>query len=53
MKRFVSYDKISSKEKRQYNLLRRKIWADYGDCSFVTRVVRNKKKEHSKYQGLR
>lgn len=44
MKKFISYDRLSKKEKKKVDSARRKQWS----ISPVSRVVVNKKKEANK-----
>ena len=44
MNNYVSFDKLSKKERRKINNSRRVTWGDYGLQSPVTRKVENKKK---------
>ena len=48
MKNYISYDRLSKKEKRKVDLARRKQWSAYGEMSPVTRIVADKKKECGK-----
>ena len=48
MKKFVSYDKMSKKDKNKANSAKRKMWSDYGCLSPVSKVISNKKKETEK-----
>lgn len=48
MKDFVTYDKLSKKEKKKVDIAKRRRWSDYGCQSPVTKVVKDKKKEEKK-----
>ena len=48
MKNFVTYDKLSKKERKKSDIAKRRRWSDYGCQSPVTKVVKNKKKEEKK-----
>ena len=48
MKDFVTYDKLSKKEKKKVDIAKRRRWSDYGCQSPVTKVVKDKRKEEKK-----
>lgn len=45
MKKFVPYDRMSKKAKKEVNKAKRKQWSDYGCLSPVSKVVQDKRKE--------
>lgn len=48
MKNFVTYDKLSKKERKKSDIAKRRTWSDYGCQSPVTKVVKDKRKEEKK-----
>lgn len=48
MKKYVSYDKLSKKEKKRINAKTRRTFNDFGCSSPVTKIVQDKKKENSR-----
>lgn len=50
MKKFVTYDKLSKKEKRKADSAKRKQWYDYGCLRPASRIVPDKKKDADKHR---
>ena len=48
MKKFISYEKLSKKEKRKADAAKRKQWSDYGCIFSASKVVPDKKKQAEK-----
>lgn len=48
MKKCVSYDKLSKKEKKHINAKTRRTFNDFGCFSPVTKIIPDKKKENSR-----
>lgn len=44
MKKYISYDKLSKKEKRNEDNKKRILWSEFSDINTVTRTVKSKKK---------
>lgn len=48
MKKFITYDKLSKREKRVADSVKRRQWSDYGCLSPVSKVMPDKKKQSNK-----
>lgn len=48
MKKFITYDKLSKKEKRKADASKRRQWSDYGCPYPVSKVVTDKRKQVDK-----
>ena len=48
MEKFITYDKLSKKQKKKINASKRRMWGDYGCHSPATKVVTDKKKQERK-----
>lgn len=48
MKKFITYDKLSKKEKRRADASKRRQWSDYGCLCLVSKVVPDKRKQANK-----
>lgn len=48
MKKFITYDKLSKKEKRKADASKRRQWSDYGCLCPVSKVVPDKRKQADK-----
>lgn len=48
MKKFITYDRISKKEKRKADASKRRQWFDYGCICPVSKVIPDKKKQADK-----
>ena len=48
MKKFITYDKLSKKEKRKTDASKRSQWSDYGCLCPVSKVVPDKRKQADK-----
>lgn len=48
MKKFITYDKLSKKEKRKTDASKRRQWSDYGCLCPVSKVVPDKRKQADK-----
>lgn len=49
MENFITYDKLSKKQKKKINTAKRRMWGDYGCHSPTTKVVADKKKQERKH----
>lgn len=49
MKKFITYDKLSKKERRKADASKRRQWSDYGCLCPVSKVVPDKKKHADKH----
>ena len=50
MKKFVPYERMSKKAKKEVNKAKHKQWSDYGCLSPVSKVVQDKRKKRNKEQ---
>ena len=50
MKKFISYEKMSKKEKRKADAAKRKQWSDFGCMCSASKVVPDKKKQADKHR---
>ncbi len=48
MKKFITYDKLSKKEKRRADASKRRQWSEYGCVCPVSKVVPDKRKQVDK-----
>lgn len=48
MKKYVSYEKLSKKDKRKVDSAKRRKWCDYGCVNPVSKVMPDRKKQVEK-----
>ena len=49
MEKFITYDKLSKKEKQKADSAKRRQWSDYGRICPVSQVVPNKKRQADRH----
>lgn len=48
MKKFITYDKLSKKAKKDIDSKKRRLWSDYGCMSPIIKTIPDKRKEQNR-----